>query len=174
RLLRRLPLIGRGLLAQKAGAARLRPTPSTLRWRSTLAGADATRFVFRVPVADTSDATRIPALSRSRVWSNAATLGLTPLSGMQLQIDLTSLRDLRDYGDSTTLGRVARQSRRSLLGTDIGVETQRSFNSFLGVTPQLAQWMRPRLTLASTFGLTRDPNGRDPIRDAGDSGGAFR
>jgi len=101
---------------------------------------------------------------------------LLPLTGLQLRADVASQRDLRYYGDSTSIARVAQLARKSLLGVDVGFESQRTLGTFFGLSPQVAPWLRPRSSLATRFTLTRDPNGRTPLREggAGDSAGAFR
>ena len=147
--------------AVRLGPARFRLSPTTVRFRSILSGTDAARTSFRVPVADSGDALLVPARSRPKAWRNTLTVDLLPLPGVQLRTDLASQRDLRDYGDSTAIARVARLARRSLLGLDVGLESQRTLGTFFGLTPRIAQWLRPRGTLSTGFSLTRDPNGRD-------------
>jgi len=63
--------------------------------------------------------------SQTRLWQNSGGVSLAPLTGVQLGVDATSTRDLRDYGDSTTIGRLLRQQRSSLFGSNVGIETQR-------------------------------------------------
>jgi hypothetical protein len=173
-LVRKLPpFIGKSAFADGLEHSRLRLSPTSIRLRSTLTSSTASRSVFRVPVADSGDRNIIPALSLSRAWRNSASLGLGPLPGLALQADLASQRDLRDYGDSTTIARVAGLARRSLFGTDVGFESQRTIGTFSALTPNLFPWLRPRAALATSFILIRDPNGRTPIRDFGDSAGAF-
>ncbi len=175
RLVQKLPpFIGNSGFATGLERARLRLSPTSVRFRSVLSGGDAARTSFRVPVADTADARLVPARSRSRAWRNTLSVDLLPLTSVQLRADLASQRDLRDYGDSTAIARVARLARRSLLGLDVGFEAQRTFGTFFGLTPQIAPWLRPRGTLSTGFSLTRDPNGRTPLRANGDSAGAFR
>src|SRR5439155_328470 len=87
--------------------------------------------------------------------------------------DAASLRDLRDYGDSTTIARLMRQERRTLLGQDVGVETQRTITTAVTATPQVGAWLRPRAAVVTSFSYTRDPNGRTPVRDIGDTAGGF-
>jgi len=96
-----------------------------------------------------------------------------PLNGVQLHMDLTSTRDLRDYGDSTTLGRVIRGARRSLFGQDVGIEVQHSMGTLVSITPHLGPWLRPRVSLSSSFSLTHDPNAPRAVRDSGDTAGGF-
>jgi hypothetical protein len=144
-----------------------------VRFRSALAGADGSRFTYRLPVARSSDSAVAPALFRTRVWRNSGGFDVQPLGGVQLHVDAASQRDLRDYGDSTTVGRLLRRERRSLLGQDVGAETQRTVATFLSVTPLVTPWLRPRATVSSTFAFNLDPNARDPVRDIGDSAGGF-
>jgi len=151
---------------------RIRLTPSAIRLRSGFVGSDAERFTYDVPVFRPTD-TLPPALSRTRQWRNAGSIDLLPVTGVQMRVDVSSTRDLRDYGDSTTLGRLIHQGRRSLFGQDIGVETQRTFTTNFNVTPRLGPWIRPRASLASSFSFTRDPNARQPVREIGDTAGAF-
>src|SRR2546428_8191447 len=156
------------------GAARwgpLRLNPANIRFRTGVAGSEASRFTYLVPVARDSDALAVPALSRTKLWRSAGGFDLLPLGGVQLRVDVASQRDLRDYGDSTTIGRLVRHERRTFLGRDVGIETQRSITTLLNLMPQLAAWVRPRATLATGFFLSRDPNARDPVRDVGDTAG---
>lgn len=152
----------------------IRVTPTALRLRSGLTGADAERTIFDVPVVQPGDSNVVPTVSQTRLWRNAGTLDFLPLAGLQLRLDLTSQRDLRDYGDSTTLGRLAGLERKSLLGVDVGVESQRALNSLLAFSPPGRGWLRPRATLGSGFSLSRDPTARDPVREIGDTAGGFR
>src|SRR5262249_37914824 len=61
-LVHKLPaFISKSGFAQRLGKSRLRLSPTTIRVRSTLTASDASRLVFRVPVADSGDAHIIPA-----------------------------------------------------------------------------------------------------------------
>jgi hypothetical protein len=132
-----------------------------------------TALTFTVPIPRADD-TLPPSLSQTRVWRNSGRVDLLPLTGVQLNVEAVSTRDLRDYGDSTTMGRLLRQQRETFLGMDIGVETQRSLTSGLSLTPRVASWIRPRLSAISGFNFSRDPNARQPIRTDNDSSGEFR
>src|SRR5207237_922394 len=150
-----------------------RLNPSRLRFHCGLIGANAERSTFLVPIPQASD-TAPAAISQSRMWQNAGGVSVAPVTGLQLGVDLSSTRDLRDYGDSTTIGRLIRQQRTSLLGQNAGVETQRLMNASISVTPQLGAWIRPRASVASSFAFTRDPNARQAARTLGDTAGQFR
>ncbi|HET7789444.1 MAG TPA: hypothetical protein VFK78_01465, partial [Gemmatimonadales bacterium] len=167
------PFLRDGLFFHSLTLARVRWNPSAIRFHSSLSSANASRFSFTVPVAEAADSTLAPTLSRSKIWRNTGSLELLPFNGLQLRVDLASQRDLRDYGDTTTVGRVIRGERRVFLGQDVGFETQRSVNTFLGATPQINSWLRPHVNLSSFFNLNRDPNGQ-VARAIGDTAGAFR
>ncbi len=149
---------------------RLRLSPQSLRFRSGLAHSEAQRSVYQVPVTRLADSAVVPARSLTRLWRNSAGLDLAPMGGIQLRMDVTSVRDLRDYGDSTTMGLITKQESKSLFGRDIGFESQRVVGTLLAVTPRGPAWLRPRATVSSTFTLTRDPNAGRPARD---TSGAF-
>src|SRR5213076_2207522 len=153
------------------GGGGIRLAPAAVRLHSGLAGDDGARLTYAVPVGRAADSGVAPALSRSRVWRNSGGLDFLPLRGLQLRVDAASLRDLRDYGDSTTIARLMRQERRTFLGQDVGVETQRTITTAVTATPQVGAWLRPRAAVSTSFSFTRDPNGRAPVRDIGDTAG---
>jgi hypothetical protein len=173
-LVNKLPgFLKRSAFFQGLQNSRLRLNPVNIQFHSQFFASSASRFTYQVPVATDSDRFFPPAQSLTRGWRNAASLDLHPFESMQLRFDLTSQRDLRDYGDSTSLALVARRGRSTLLGQDVGLETQRALNTLLSITPPIAAWIRPRMILASSFALTRDPNASRPVRDIGDTAGAF-
>ncbi|OLB55890.1 MAG: cell surface protein SprA [Gemmatimonadetes bacterium 13_2_20CM_2_69_23] len=155
------------------GGGGIRLAPAAVRFHSGLAGDEGSRLTYAVPVARVADSGLAPALSRNRVWRNSGGLDFLPLRGLQLRVDAASVRDLRDYGDSTTIARLMRQERRTFLGQDVGVETQRTITTAVTATPQVGAWLRPRAAVSTTFSFTRDPNGRTPVRDVGDTAGGF-
>src|SRR5438876_4335687 len=157
----------------RVGGKALRLNPSRIHFRSGMVGTDAERFTFLVPIQSASD-TAPPAVSQTRAWQNAGGVQLTPVAGMQLGVDAVSTRDLRDYGDSTTMGRLIRQQRASLFGNDVGLETQRLVTTSLSLSPRVGTWIRPRASVGSSFAFTRDPNAREPRRAEGDTTGPFR
>lgn len=160
-------------LVRLAGVA-LRLNPSRIHFRSGFVGSDAQRLTYLVPIALAGD-TAPPAISQRRLWQNAGGVQLTPVTGVQLGVDAVSTRDLRDYGDSTTMGRLIRQQRSSLFGGNIGLETQRLLTTTISLTPRVqGSWIRPRASLGSSFMFTRDPNARQPARPVGDTAGEFR
>ena len=163
-----------GVATARVAGVPLRLSPTAIRLRSGLLGSDAERAVYSVPVIRPGDAAIVPTVSQTRLWRNAGTIDFQPLSGFQLRLDLTSQRDLKDYGDSTTAGRVAGLERKELLGIDVGMESLRSMTTVVAFQPVARTWLRPRASVSSGFALARDPNAREPVREVEDTGGAYR
>jgi hypothetical protein len=152
----------------------LRLSPTNLRLRTGFSGADAERSTFQVPVAVPSDSLVVAQRSTTRLWRNSAGFDLLPVTGLQLRLDGVWLRDLRDYGDSTSMGRVVASEQETFLGLNAGFEAQRSLTSQINATTEIWGVLRPRAALTTTFQLTRDPNAPQPVRAGSDSTGAFR
>jgi hypothetical protein len=89
-------------------------------------------------------------------------------------VDLSAERDLKDYGDTTSIGALTRERGRRLLGMDVGFERQRTLNTRFSYQPPFTSWLRPRYSVSTNFSINRDPNARIPEREIGDSAGAFR
>jgi len=163
-LVHHLPgFLQRAPLLKDADDAQVRLNPSQITFSSTYAGAQSSQLNFPVAVREPSDAAILPSTYDSRTWRNNGSLQLSPFSNVSLLIGETSVRDLRDYGDSTSVGRLLGLERRTFLGQDVGVETQRSINANLSFTPDLGLAVRPRLVLTNQFNLSRDPNAPAPI-----------
>src|SRR5690606_30001860 len=107
------------------------------------------------------------------IWRTQAAIEFRPTLATTARMDFNSVRDLRNYGDTSATAIVAGGERERLLGADIGVERERQMNAAVSYEPQFAIWLRPRLTLASTYSMQRDPMSRQLVR-TGDSTGAFR
>jgi hypothetical protein len=144
--------------------------PSNVRWGTGLVRDRADQSLFAVPVIRPDDALIQPTLSLTHLWRNSAGLTWQPLGMISLTGDLASTRDLRVYPDSTSLGRLAYQERRLLLGIPVGVERDRTLSTSLSVTPRLTSWLRPRFTTSSNFLLSRTLTSRSPVQADGDSG----
>src|SRR5262249_46787870 len=128
---------------------------------------------YQVPVNRPADSLLAPVLALQHVWRNSAGLTWQPLGMLNLSGDLASTRDLRRYPDTTSLGRLAGQSRKSLLGMDVGVERDRQLGTSFALTPRISSYFRPRFITGSSFVLSRSLTSRDPIREDGDTAGAF-
>jgi hypothetical protein len=147
--------------------------PSSVRLSSGLTRNQADLISYQVPVRRALDSLLLPVSNLQHLWRNTAGLSWQPLGMLNLAGDLASTRDLRRYPDSTALGRLASESRRSLLGMDVGVERDRQLSTLMAVTPRITSWFRPRFTTQSSFVLSRSLSSRQPIREDGDTAGAF-
>ncbi len=154
--------------------SRLRWNPAQIRVATTFTNNVSDRFAFRVPVALAGDDALQPLRSTVHTWRNELGIDIRPYSTLSLRLTYASTRDLQDYGDSTTIGRLLDGERRALLGTDVGFERLRTLSTALNVAPVLSRWLRPRLVFTSNFAFNRDPNASDPVREGADSSGAFR
>lgn len=174
-LVRGLPgFLSNSEFARSLANARLRLNPFLVRTSATLTNNRTRRFAFRVPVRLASDDEIDPLLSVVHTLRTDASVDLRPFNSLALRVDWSSTRDLQDYGDSTTMGRLLQRRREALIGQDIGLERNRTLTTVFSVAPVLSAWFRPRFTLASSFTFTRDPNSTRPVRTVDDSVGAFR
>ena len=161
-------LVGRlpGWLERSAGAqalreARVRWNPAELRLSTGLARATDTRTTY-VQLAPSAFDPGGRVSAESFVWRSGGSLALRPAGALGVHVELTSIRDLRDYGDSTVSGFAASRARRTFLGADAGYERERVLTGTVSFAPVLAPWFRPRAELRTRFDLLRDPN-RPPL-----------
>jgi hypothetical protein len=152
--------------------------PTQLRFSSTYAKTEDTRRAFTLPVATAADPGR-PVNGLTSVLRNVALLEMRPTPALTARWNVTSVRDLRDYGDSipiggtVNVGAVARGERDELLGVDLGLERERQMNMVFNFSPSLSTWIRPRLDFNTSYSLLRDPN-TPRLLQLGDSTGPFR
>ncbi len=154
--------------------ARLRLNPYRVRLSSTLTNNRTDRFTFRVPVRLASDSALPPLPSVVHTWVNDVGVEFRPFATLAVRADYTSVRDLQDYGDSTTIGRLLESERGALVGVNVGFERLRTFATSVTVSPVVSAWLRPRYGVSTRFALYRDPNARDAVRLGPDAGGGFR
>lgn len=144
--------------AERRGGVRW--TPEHVYARSHFVRRDEDRYTFRVPIPRTGDSTAALA-SPARLWRNQAGLDWRPIQPLAVRMQYASVRDLRDYGDTTATGRLLGAERGRFLGASAGFERERAWTTGLSFTPTIGSWLAPRLNVGSTFGFTRDPNARD-------------
>ena len=90
--------------------------------------------------------------------AQSSSLEMQPVPHLTARADVVVLRDLRDYDPSTPNGAAAAADRGSFLGFNAGIERERQLASSITYAPEVAGWLRPRVDLASSFSLVRDPN----------------
>jgi len=100
-------------------------------------------------------------------------LELRPFSALSARWDITSLRDLRHYGDTTSVGVVAETERNRLLGMDVGLERERNMSTSFSFAPTISAWIKPRADIGASYSMSRDPNSQSLLRTR-DSIGAYR
>jgi hypothetical protein len=174
RLLRAIPLLGKSELFRGLNDAKLRWSPAVVRFSLGYTRASADFQSFRVPIATVNDTLATTVHTSQASFRSQAGVEFRPLQSTSFGLDLASTRDLKNYGDSTTLGILTRQAGRRMLGLGLGFESARTLATRLSYAPNLFSWLHPRFSTASSFALTRDPNGGTPERTVGDSAGGFR
>ncbi len=159
---------GRGL----ANAA-FSPWPASLGFSSQLTHTMGDLQAYQEPIKVLADTILKPVTSEQYLWRNSASLTWIPLTMLTATGNWSSTRDLREYPDSTSIGRLANAEHESLFGTDVGVESSRNVNTSLSFGPHLASWLSPSLTVGSSFVLSRSLTSRNPVRIDGDTAGAY-
>src|SRR6202012_5296119 len=89
---------------------------------------------------------------------NGSVLELRPTSGLDARWEIESVRDLRDYGDTSTIAVVAGQQRGQLFGENTGFESNRSMTTNIDFTPAFSAWFHPRAEMGAQYSMLRDPN----------------
>lgn len=166
--------IRRSEFARALRTARLRVNPAQLRGSVNLVDNRTSRFAYRVPVTLGSDSALRPLEGLVKTLRADGGIDLRPFNSLSLRANITSNRDLQDYGDTTPVGRLLQRERREFLGMDVGFERQRTLSTGFNVTPVVTSWLRPRFIVSTSFTLNRNPNQRVPVRELGDTAGAFR
>ena len=131
--------------------------PTVLRITSGVVRGTDRRLSYFKPAIALDDSARVSA-AESNLWRNASTLELRPTSALTARWDFVSLRDLRDYGDTTAAARAATESRANVFGANVGAERERSLLTSIAFAPQLSEWLRPRADFGTQYGMLRDPN----------------
>ncbi|HEU4719822.1 MAG TPA: cell surface protein SprA [Gemmatimonadaceae bacterium] len=131
--------------------------PTVLRVTSGIVRGIDRRFSFFKPAFAADDSAR-ESQAESNLWRNATTLELRPTTAITARWDFVSLRDLRDYGDTTAAARAATESRASVFGANVGAERERSLLSSFAIAPQTSSWFKPRADFGTQYGMLRDPN----------------
>ncbi|MGE5730399.1 MAG: hypothetical protein ACM37U_00565, partial [Gemmatimonas sp.] len=147
-----------GPISALRGSA-FRWNPTQLRITSGIVRATDRRVSFIKPSGAVDDQ---PAESNalSRLWRNGGVLDLRPTNGLNLRWEIQSLRDMRDYRDSSTFALGGPGQRRIPADVGPGFERERSMITGVSWTPIFSAWFRPRGELGTQYDMLRDPNVR--------------
>ncbi|MGZ3492688.1 MAG: hypothetical protein ACXU9S_14560, partial [Gemmatimonadaceae bacterium] len=116
------------------------------------------------------DDTTHPVKGRTRTWSNGSTLVFHPFKAASVRWDITSVRDLRNYGTDSPVGLASTSDR--VLGAETGLERERAMQAGINISPPITAWFRPRLDFGTSYNMLRDPNTLSLAQQ--DSTGALR
>ncbi len=136
-----------------------RYAPTQFRVTSHVARASDRRTSFTKAARSQSDTGR-RVDGMNFVWRNGSALELRPARALAIRWDISSLRDLRNYGDRDAAAAAATAARSDLFGQDVGLERERVMRSSIAFAPLISPWIRPSIDLGSDFTMTRDPNSR--------------
>jgi hypothetical protein len=143
--------------ALRAGVFRWNPTQ--LRITSGIVRSTDRRVSFIKPSGAVDDQpARSDALSR--LWRNGGVLDLRPTNGLNLRWEVQSLRDMRDYRDTSALALGGTSQQRVPADVRPGFERERSLITAVSWTPIFSAWFRPRAELGTQYNMLRDPNVR--------------
>ncbi|MDE3053460.1 MAG: cell surface protein SprA, partial [Gemmatimonadota bacterium] len=131
--------------------------PTEFRLTTGITHNDDRRYSYFAPSTLAAD-TAVRSLALDRFWRNGGAVEFRPTDALTARWDLTSLRDLRQYGDTNAPGLLAGAQRRRLFGMDVGMERQRNMDGDVHFAPQVSAWIRPRLDFGTQYGMLRDPN----------------
>jgi hypothetical protein len=143
--------------ALRAGVFRWNPTQ--FRVTSGLLRGNDRRVSFLTPGAAVADEPRTSE-AFSRLWRSGSVLELRPTNTLTARWEIQSVRDLRDYGDTSAMTMVATRERQNLLGMNAGFERERTLFTNLSWSPVFSSWLRPRGELGTQYLMLRDPNAR--------------
>ncbi|HEY3934229.1 MAG TPA: cell surface protein SprA [Gemmatimonadales bacterium] len=149
------------------------PWPTAVQFQSSLSHSMGDIASFSVPITTLADTILKPVTSEQFLWRNLAGLNWDPLGVLHFTSSWSSTRDLREYDDSTTLGRVVNASHQALLGTDVGVERDRDMTNTFGFAPRISSWLAPQVTVGTNFILSRSLTTRNPVQIIGDTAGNY-
>ncbi len=173
-LARRLPgWLRRSLAGQSLARAAYAPWPTSVHVSSSLTHTMGNLTSYQLPIMQLSDTILKPVTSEQFLWTNSEGFTWQPLGMLTITHNLISVRDLRTYDDSTTLGRVVNASHQALFGTDVGVESSRALSNGIALTPRINSWLSPQIGFTTNFFLSRSLASRNPVRVDGDTAGAY-
>jgi cell surface protein SprA len=137
----------------------VRWNPTQLSINSGFMRATDRRTSFIKPASAPDDPPSL-AEAQTRLWRNGSVLEFRPTNGFTARWEVQSVRDLRDYGDTTALTSVATRQRQTVFGANAGFERERALITSFAFAPVVSSWLHPRGELGTQYNMLRDPNAR--------------
>ena len=147
-------------------------TPAELHLTSSYTNGLDNRTSYLKPSAAIDDPARM-VRGRTQTWRNGSSVVFHPFKSASLRWDISSVRDLRNYGNRSTLGIVTTSERDRVLGATTGLERERAMQAGINISPPITAWFRPRIDFGTTYNMLRDPNALSFLRIP-DSVGSYR
>ncbi len=147
-------------------------TPAELHLASVYTNGFDNRTAYVKPAPAIDDPAKV-VRGKTQTWRNGSSIVFHPFKSAAVRWDISSVRDLRNYGDQTTLGVVTNSERDRFFGASTGLERERAMQAGINIAPPINAWFRPRLDLGTTYNMLRDPNTLSFLR-AQDSIGSYR
>lgn len=137
-------------------ASAFRWNPTEFRITTGLVRGSDRRVSFLNPTGAVADE---PAVSNasSRLWRNGGVLGFRPTPGSSIRWEIQSLRDFRDYRDTT-----GESLQLPPVTVGPGFERERSMSASASLAPSFSSWFRPRADVGTQYDMLRDPNVGSP------------
>ena len=158
-------------IVQAMRADELNAQPVTLRVSSSYAKGDDSRSSYTKP-ADAASDTATTVAGATNLWRNSTSLEVRPVDAVAARWDVTSSRDLRRFADTGLTAATAMAERSAFLGV-AGLERERYVSSTYTFSPRFRGWLRPRAEFSTSYGLLRDPNAPQVLREY-DTLGVYR
>ena len=158
--------------AQSMRNARLHTDPASFRFSSSYTKGDDERSSYSKPAASSTDTAAVVS-SLTDYWNSATAVELRPFDALSARWEFSTLRDMRNYGDTSLASIAATNERSTFLGVAGGLERQRSISTSIDFLPKLKGWLRPRLNFSTGYAMLRDPN-TSQVLHVGDSSSAIR
>ena len=158
-------------MVQELRGAQYRASPASFRLSANYAKGDDSRSSYTKPADALTDTART-VNGLTNLWRNSASLELRPFDALDARWEVASSRDLRAFGDTSLRTATATAERTSLFGIQ-GLERERYVSSNYRFVPRLRGWLRPRAEVITSYGLLRDPNSPNILREQ-DSLGVYR
>jgi hypothetical protein len=157
---------------QRLVGARLRWTPQLISFGSNYNRQESRSYRYDRILVLPSDSAVVPAISPRLGLDNTMRVALQPLTALDASVNVVSSRNLLDPERATTLERerqALERARSSLGGLELGWETGRAVNSQVAWAPDVTRWLRPRLSVSSTYRMDRSPSHVALVEQDGDS-----